>query len=124
MNDLRAYLYLGSCLLLAVCSQIIMKWQVNKAGPSPAESAEIASYVFRLLFNPWVITALVLTFVAGIAWLLALSRLDLSHAYPFVGLLFVAMVFVGISLFGEAFAWQKLAGAALIAIGIALSSQG
>ncbi len=78
--------------------------------------------MFRRLASPWVIAGLVLTFAAGVAWLLAPSRLDLSHAYPFVGPLLAAMVFGGL-FFCEAFARQKLAGAALIAIGIALSSQ-
>jgi drug/metabolite transporter (DMT)-like permease len=124
MNDLRAYLYLGSCVLLAVCSQIIMKWQLNRIGPSPSESAEVISYIFRLLLNPWVILGAALTFLAGVAWLLALSRMDLGHAYPFMGSIFVIMIVASTLLFGEPFSLQKLAGAALIAIGIAVGSQG
>ena len=124
MNDLRAYLYVGSCLVFAVFSQIIMKWQVNKAGPSPAESAEIASYVFKLLLNPWVILAAVLTFFAGVAWLLAISRMDLGHAYPFIGSIFIFMILASTCFFGEPMSWQKLTGSGLIAIGIAISSQG
>src|SRR5262245_15737270 len=101
-----------------------MKWQINKAGPSPVEIADIGGYVVRLLLNPWVISGALATFAAGIAWLLAISRLDLSHAYPFIGLTFIVMLVSGMALFNEPFAWQKLVGTMLIAVGIALSSQG
>lgn len=124
MNDIRAYAYLVLCLFFAVFSQIVMKWQVNKAGPSPAGIPDITAYMLHLLLNPWVIAGAFATFFAGIAWLLAISRLDLSHAYPFVGTLFVIMLIIGGFLFNEPFSWQKIAGTALITAGVALSSQG
>jgi drug/metabolite transporter (DMT)-like permease len=124
MNDLRSYAYLVLCLSLAVVSQIIMKWQLGKAGPSPAGLQGIAAYMLEFLLNPWVIAAAFATFFAGVAWLLAISRLDLSHAYPFVGLLFVIMLVVGCTLFDEPLNWQKVGGALLIAAGVALSSRG
>ena len=124
MRDLRGYAYLASCLFLVIYSQIIMKWQIDKAGTSPSGAPEVISYVFRLLLNPWVISGAIATFLAGIAWLLALSRLELSHAYPFISLTFIFMLFASAVLFNEPFTWQKMAGSALIAVGIVLSSQG
>src|SRR5258706_12755553 len=99
MNNLRGYAYLASCLFLAIYSQVIMKWQINKAGASPSDAVEILHYLFRLLLNPWVISGAVATFFAGIAWLLTLGKMELSHAYPFIGLTFVAMLIASVVLF-------------------------
>ena len=123
MSDYRSYSYLALFILLAVLSQILMKWQINKAGPSPLETAQVAAYVFRLLLNPWIVCAVLATFFAGVAWMLTISRLDLSHAYPFVSGLFIVMAFIGILLFDEPYSWQKVAGSVLIAAGIVMSSQ-
>ena len=53
-------------------------------------------------------------------WLLVLSRVPLSTAYPFVALGIAATVFAGSTLFGELLSVQKMAGVAFIMIGITL----
>jgi len=124
MKDPRGYAYLALCLFLAVYSQIVMKWQVNKAGASPQDAPELVRYLLRLLLNPWVVSGAIATFFAGLAWLLAIGRLDLSRAYPFVSVIFIIMLGASAFLFDEPFTWQKVAGSALITAGIVLSSQG
>jgi len=123
VNELRGFMYLGLCICLAIFSQIVMKWQINKIGPSPAEATETINYIVRLLLNPWVISGAIATFFAGVAWLLAISKLDLSQSYPFLGIVFIVMLAAGVLVFNEPYTWQKLAGSALIAVGIALSWQ-
>ena len=124
MKDPRGYVYLTLCLSLAIYSQIVMKWQVNRAGASPAAVPDLASYLLRLLLNPWVISGAIATFFAGLAWLLAISRLDLSRAYPFLSTVFIIMLIASAVLFNEPFTWKKMAGSVLITAGIILSSQG
>ena len=63
-------------------------------------------------------------FVAALCWMLALNRLPLSRAYPFMGLSFVLVLFLSAALLGEPLTWQKLAGALLICAGVGLGSQG
>src|SRR5258706_13082402 len=101
MNNLRGYAYLASCLFLAIYSQVVMKWQINKAGTSPSDAVEILHYLFHLLLNPWVISGAVATFFAGIGWLLTLGKMELSNASPFIGLILVAMLFSSLVLFSE-----------------------
>ena len=53
-----------------------------------------------------------------------MTRMELSHAYPFVGATFV-FVLIGSGLFfGEAITPLKIAGTALIVLGIIVASQG
>jgi multidrug transporter EmrE-like cation transporter len=54
----------------------------------------------------------------------AMTKLDLSHAYPFTGLSFVLVTFVSAWLFQEPVTVPKIAGIALICAGIVVGSQG
>jgi multidrug transporter EmrE-like cation transporter len=54
----------------------------------------------------------------------AMTKLELSHAYPFVSLAFVLVVLCSAWLFNEPLNMTKLAGLALICIGIVIGSQG
>ena len=54
----------------------------------------------------------------------AITRLELSHAYPFMSLAFILVLVLSAWFFHEPVSWQKLAGLALICAGIVLGSQG
>jgi drug/metabolite transporter (DMT)-like permease len=56
--------------------------------------------------------------------MLALAKLNLSHAYPFMSLSFVLVLVISAFAFGEPLAWQKVAGVVLICLGVALGSHG
>jgi multidrug transporter EmrE-like cation transporter len=58
--------------------------------------------------------------LAGISWMLAMSRFEISYAYPWIGLNFLLMLFFGVVLFDESFSLAKLFGTLLIVAGIAV----
>jgi drug/metabolite transporter (DMT)-like permease len=111
-------------VVLTVYGQIVIKWQVLGAGPFPAEAAGQVWFVLRLLANPWVISALVAALVAALTWMAAMTRLELSHAYPFMSLAFVLVLVLSAWFFHEPLTWQKIAGLLLICAGIVVGSQG
>ena len=78
----------------------------------------------KLFINPWVVSALAALLIAVATWMAAMTRLQLSHAYPFVSLAFVLVVLCSAWLFHEPLNATKLAGLGLICIGIAVGSQG
>ena len=119
-----SYFYVACTILLTVYSQLVIKWQVIGAGALPADAADKAWFLARLLVNPWVISALLALLVAVVTWMAAMTKLELSHAYPFVSLAFVLVVLCSAWLFNEPLNMTKLAGLALICIGIAIGSQG
>ncbi|MET0814102.1 MAG: EamA family transporter, partial [Pseudoxanthomonas sp.] len=95
-----------------------LKWQVSIAGPLPADAGGQLQYVVGLLLSPWVISGLGAAFLASVCWMLALTKLELSHAYPFTALSLVLVVFASALVFGEALTVGKLAGTALIVAGV------
>jgi drug/metabolite transporter (DMT)-like permease len=53
-------------------------------------------------------------------WISILRKSTLSSAFPTLAILFVGMILAGRLLFGESIGWEKIAGSAMILIGILL----
>ena len=124
MQSAAGYLYIGITILLTVYGQLIVKWQVNLAGSPPESDGDMAMFLVRLVLNPWVLSGFAAAFLASVIWMAALTKFQLSYAYPFVALTFVFVVVAGGLLFGEPITVPKIAGLALIVAGITLASQG
>jgi multidrug transporter EmrE-like cation transporter len=119
-----SYAYLASSILLIIYCQLVIKWQVIGAGSFPDDAAGKLGFLLGLLLNPWIISALAAALVAVLLWMAALTKLDLSHAYPFVSLSFVLVALASAWAFHEPLTGLKLAGIALICLGVVIGSQG
>lgn len=112
------HVYILATVLFAVYSQLVMRWQVSTAGPLPPELAGKAGFIAALLLNPWVLSGLAATFLSGVAWMMAMTKFEISYAYPFIGLNFILVPAAGVLLFGEGMNAAKLGGTALVVLGI------
>jgi multidrug transporter EmrE-like cation transporter len=112
-------------IAFTVYGQLIVKWQVSQAGPLPTGTSERIGFFLRLFFaNPWMLTAWLGVGVAAVCWIFALTKFDLSRAYPFMSATFVLVLIGSAVFFGESLSPFKLAGLALIVAGLAVGSQG
>lgn len=118
------HLFILATILFAVYSQLVMRWQVGSAGPIPSGLANQALFVGHLLIKPWVITGLVATFLSGVSWMLAMTKFEISYAYPFVSLNFVLVLAGGVLLFQESLSATKLAGSVLVILGVIIIGRG
>ncbi len=118
------YIYILITILITVYGQQVLKWQVSLAGAFPAANGEKVVFLAKLLINPWIITGMAAALLAGVAYMAALTQLELSQAYPFMGLSFVMVLILSAVCFQEPMTWVKIVGVALIVGGIALGSQG
>jgi drug/metabolite transporter (DMT)-like permease len=119
-----AYIFVAATILLGVYGQIILKWQTNRAGPFPTVTADRISYLRHFLLNPWVISSLCGAVLAAGAWIIALSKLELSRAYPFVSASFVLVLLLSALIFHEHLSPLKIVGAVLIISGLIVGTQG
>lgn len=118
------YFYILITILLTVYGQLVVKWQVSLAGAFPASGWEKFLFLGKLLINPWVVSAMAAALLAGMAWMAAMTQLQLSHAYPFMGLTFVLVLLLSAFFFQEPVTLTKIIGVSLIVVGIAVGSQG
>lgn len=119
-----SYVYVIATVLLTVYGQIAIKWQVLEAGPFPADPGEKMWFLARLLVNPWVLSALAAGLLASVSWMAAMTRLELSHAYPFMSLAFILVMVCSAWFFSEPITPLKVTGIALVVLGIVVGSQG
>lgn len=115
---MMSYLLVLLTILFTVYGQIAIKWQVLQAGPLPHDNGEKVLFVLRLLLNPWIISALFAAFLAAVCWIGAMTKLELSKAYPFMALNFILVTLFANLFFSEPVTWPKIAALALIVAGL------
>ncbi len=118
------YVYIALTVLLTVYGQLVLKWQVLGAGSIPPDGAEKLIFLLRMLLNPWILSGFLAAFLASLAWMAAMTKFELSYAYPFMSLSFVLVMILSALLFGESVTAPKVVGLSLIVVGIIVGSQG
>ncbi len=111
-------------LFFGVYSQLIMRWQVSLAGPLPAGGTDKIFFILRLLGNPWVLSGIFATFLAGVSWMLAMTKFEISYAFPWASLNFVLILLFSVLLFGESVTAPKVIGTILVMAGIGVLAKG
>jgi multidrug transporter EmrE-like cation transporter len=118
------YVYIVATVLLTVYGQLAFKWQIDEAGPFPAGTGARLEYLAGLAANPWMVSVFVSVLAAAVTWGAALTRFELSVAYPFMSLSFVLVLLLSALLFNESVTAAKVVGVALIVAGLVIGSQG
>lgn len=121
---MKNHIFIFSTILFTLYSQLIMRWQVSQAGQLPASTFEKISFVGHLFLNPWVMSSIVATLLAGVSWMLAMTKFEISYAYPWTALNFILMLSFGILLFNESISSFKVIGTLLVMIGIVMVARG
>jgi len=111
---------LGLILLsgvLAVTGQFILKLGMASVGPMTLGVDTLATVVPAVV-NPLVVLGL-LVYVSGtFFWLLVLSRVDLSYAYPFASLNYIVVLLGSWLLLGEQVSLVRMVGVLSICLGV------
>jgi multidrug transporter EmrE-like cation transporter len=104
---------------LTAIAQICLKEGVTD-GQLQALLAERAWTAFlpQALMSPWVLAGLTGYVLSTVTWLIVLARAELSVAYPFVSLAFVATSVYGYWALHESVGPTRVCGIALIVVGV------
>ncbi len=101
-------------------SQIMLKKGMTSLGQMELSVETWVSTAFAVIFNPWVFLGLIMMVISMGSHLAVLSRVEISFAYPFLGLSFVLITMWGYFVLGESMNMWRVAGVALICAGVAL----
>jgi drug/metabolite transporter (DMT)-like permease len=118
------YLYIFSTVGFTVYGQMILKWRIAKFGPLPDSLFEKLKFLISLLFDPAIFSGFAAAFVASLAWMAAMTKFDLSHAYPFMSLNFVVVLLLSGWILNEPLALPRVLGVSLIVLGTVVASRG
>lgn len=117
------YIYIILPIIFTVYGQIALKWQVGKLDPSQNMLSDKYVYYFVLLKNPWIWSSFLAAFLASLVWMAAVSKFDLSYAYPFMSVSFALVLFFSAVLFNEPVNLYKVLGIFFIILGVVITSR-
>ncbi len=110
-------------VMLASAGQLLLKQGMIKVGRI-SSLASVPSMLITALLNPMVLAGLAVFGISALSWLIVLSRVNLSIAYPMVSLGYVAIIFLSWLIFKESVKPVTIAGCFTIAFGVFLISRG
>jgi uncharacterized membrane protein len=118
------YTYIFLTIGFTVYGQLILKWRIAQYGQLPNPLSEKILFLFRLLLDPIILSGFVAAFLAALAWMAAMTKFEVSHAYPFMSLSFAAVLLFSALLLQESITLPKIIGVALIIAGTLVVSYG
>ena len=112
-------------LVASACSNAFGSTIMKHAygGDSSMMSSGIVGAFLRILLNPWIVVGLGFFGISFFFMAAALSRTDLTLAYPMMsGIVYLLLLFIGFFFFKENITVLRVAGMALVLAGITLLS--
>ena len=105
-------------------AQLMLKYGMMQLAPISFAGVNPILKLLQIVFSPFVFLGL-LTFVVSMAsHLFVLSKVELSYAYPFLSLAYVAVAVAAWMLFGEELNASRIGGIALICVGTFFIAKG
>lgn len=117
MNAVSFSLVLAGVLLNAA-AQLLLKAGTNRIGEFAFSLENIVPVGFRIATSPFVAGGLACYVVSVVVWILALSRVPVSIAYPMLSIGYIVNAVAAWFLFGESLTAQKLIGIGFIIVGV------
>lgn len=108
-------LLLGS-VVCDVTGQVCFKRGVGSATGEP----QAATLVHKVLHSPWIAVGIAVYALEFVLWFAALSRTELSIAFPFTALGYAGVVLASRFILKEHVSMRRWAGVGTIVVGVAL----
>ncbi len=116
--NLVDHFYIAGTLLFTVYGQLILKSQIGKYGDLPIGLIDKLCFLIKLLLNPLILSGFAAAFLASFCWMAAMTKFELSYAYPYMGLAFILVMLFSIVFLGEPVSVTKVIGTGLVVLGL------
>ncbi|MCU6500259.1 SMR family transporter [Rugamonas sp. A1-17] len=107
-------------VLLNAVAQLLLKAGANKVGAIHLTLDNLFSVGLKVALQPPIIGGVTCYVLSLVLWIIALSRVQVSIAYPMLSLGYVVTAIGAWYLFGEALSLQRLLAIGIILVGVAL----
>ena len=105
-------------VFLNAMAQLLLKAGTNAVGHFEFTAANILPVGMKLAFQPHIAGGVACYVVSLVDWIMGLSRVPVSVAYPMLSVGYVLNAVAAWYLFGEAVSVTRLAGIGIIIIGV------
>jgi multidrug transporter EmrE-like cation transporter len=107
-------------VLLNAGAQLLLKAGTNSVGVFEFSRDNLLPVGWKLATEPHIVGGLACYVISVMVWIMALSRVEVSIAYPLLSVGYVVNAIAAYYLFGEAVTPMRLAGIGVIIIGVVL----
>ena len=107
-------------VVLNAAAQLLLKAGTNVVGHFEFQSQNIIPVGMQLAFQPYIMGGMACYAISLVIWIMALSRVPVSIAYPMLSIGYLINALVAWQWLGEAISAQKLLGISFIIIGVVL----
>lgn len=105
---------------LNAAAQLLIKAGTNRIGEFAFSLDNVVPIGTRIASSPFILGGCFLYLVSVVVWILALSRVPVSIAYPMLSVGYIVNAVLAWWLFGESITAQKIVGIAFIMVGVYL----
>lgn len=120
---LVSFILIFTGVMLNAAAQILMKAGTNAVGHFEFSAANILPIGLKLATEWHIVTALFCYALSVVVWILALSRVPVSIAFPMLSMAYIVNAVAAYYLLGEPFSSTKLLGMGVIIIGVIILSR-
>ena len=121
MYPLLSFLIIIMVAATAAAAHILLQMGMNEVGEINSDSIKHPGALIRqLLTTQAVLIAIPVYAVSNIGWLVVLSRLNLSVAYPFLASLYIFLPVLSMVFLSESLTMQHWVGIVVIGIGVGI----
>ncbi len=121
--NLISFALIFTGVMLNAAAQILMKAGTNAIGHFDFSVENILPIGLKLATEWHIITALLCYAVSVVVWILALSRVPVSIAFPMLSMAYVVNALAAKYFLGEPFNPTKLVGMGVIILGVIIISR-
>jgi len=124
MQFIINHFYIFLSIAFGVSSQLIIKWKMSSISLDGYQSIfDKFLFAFSMLLNPYIVLSIVFTLLSGLSWMIAMTKFEISYAYPFTILGLVFVTIFSVLFFSETISWQKILGILFVVFGIFIISR-
>lgn len=109
---------------ISAIAQITLKHGMSSPSVQQSLNSGWLALGMAVAANFYVWLGLILYALGAVLWLGVLARVEVSLAYPFVGLGFILTSLLGVFVLGESFSVIRFVGTCQVVLGIILVTQG
>lgn len=110
-------------VLLNTAAQLLLKAGMGQIGHFEFNMTNVVPIGLKVAVNPPIIVGLFAYVISVAVWLLVLSRVQVSYAYPMLSIGYVVNAVAAYFLFGEAMSVIRITGIFVIIAGVYMVSQ-
>lgn len=118
-------MFISVSIVAAVAGQIVLKHGMTRMGVQSLtlSPSGVFDVMWRIATSPWIVLGIAIYVSGTFFWLMVLSRVDLSFAYPMTSMSYILIVLSSWLILGEAISPLRIAGVMTVCVGVLLISQ-